>query len=89
MEIKDFILAFGDKAKELISYYEGFKDLTGEQKKDRVVDVLTDFIENGIDKLPINAILKIFIKKGVIAILPHLVQLAYNLIKSKVEGITK
>lgn len=89
MEIKDFILAFGDKAKELISYYEGFKDLTGEQKKDRVVDVLTDFIENGVNKLPINAILKLFIKKAVIAILPHLVQLAYNLIKSKVEGITK
>lgn len=89
MNVKDFILEFGQEAKKYIVYFEQFKELTGEQKKDRVVDVLGSWVERAIGYLPINAVVKFILKKLIMAGLPHIVQVAFNLIESKVEGITK
>lgn len=89
MEIKEFILRFGDEAKKFIAYYEQFKELSGAQRKERVIEVLGEWVEKAIESLPINFVLKLIIKKLIISALPQIVQVAFNLIKSKVDGITK
>lgn len=89
MNTKDFILRFGDEAKKYISYYENFKELKGEKKRDRVVDVLKEWVERTISTLPINPVIRFIIKKAIIAGLPYIVQAAFNLIESRIEGITK
>lgn len=89
MNAKDFVLQFGAELKKYITYYEQYKELTGEQRKQRVVEIITKWFQITIDTLPINGIVKFIIKKAITVCLPHIVQVAFDLIKSKVEGITE
>lgn len=89
MNVKEFILEFGDKAKGFIEEYEKFSELSGEQKKDRVVELLNMWFEIALSKLQINAVLKAIVKFILPKLLPELVQVAFNLIQTNIKGITK
>ena len=89
MQVKDFVIKFGEEAKKYIAYYENFKELKGEQRKNRVIDVLTEWLERTIITLPINPVIRFILKKAIIAALPYIVQVVFNLIESRIEGITK
>jgi len=86
---KQFILKAAERLKELIAYYEEYKDLKGKQKKERVVDLFGKYLEEAVKLLPINPIYKFIIKTIIKAALPHLVQAGFNLIECKITGITK
>ena len=88
-KLKDFIKGFSQTAKTYIEKFEQYKDLTNEQKKARVDDILTTYCETAIDNLGLNFILKFAFKKLIIPNIPFLTQAVFDLIKAKVDGITK
>lgn len=87
-KLNEFIIDFSEKTKYYISKYESFKELTGEEKKARVDDMVISWALPQIDLLPINFVLKICLKKIVEFCLPSITQAVFNLIKCKVDGIT-
>lgn len=89
MKIKEFIKNIVAESKHYIEKYEQYKDLTGEEKKARVDDILKAYIENTIDTIGLNFIVKLIIKKLLIENIPVITQCVFDLIKAKVEGITK
>lgn len=89
MKIKEFIKNIVAESKHYIEKYEQYKDLTGEEKKARVDDILKTYIENTIDTIGLNFIVKLIIKKLLIENIPVITQCVFDLIKAKVEGITK
>lgn len=89
MAIKDFIQGFSETTKNYIEKFEQYKDLKGEDKKARVDDILTTYCINAIDDLGLNFILKFAFKKLFIANIPNITQAIYDLIQTKIEGITK
>lgn len=89
MKIKQFIKNIVAESKHYIEKYEQYKDLTGEEKKARVDDILKTYIENTIDTIGLNFIVKLIIKKLLIENIPVITQCVFDLIKAKVEGITK
>lgn len=89
MKIKEFIKNIVAESKHYIEKYEQYKDLTGEEKKTRVDDILKTYIENTIDTIGLNFIVKLIIKKLLIENIPVITQCVFDLIKAKVEGITK
>lgn len=89
MKIKEFIKNFVDETKHYIEKYEQYKELSGVQKKARVDDIIKSYIENTIDTIGLNFIVKLIIKKLLIENIPVITQCVFDLIKAKVEGITK
>jgi hypothetical protein len=89
MKIKEFIQAIAKETKFYIEKYEQIKDLSGKQKKARVDDVIIDYIENTIDTIGLNFVAKFIIKKLLIENIPVITQCIFDLIASKVQGITK
>ena len=89
MKIKNFIQNIAAESKHCIEKYEQYKDLTGEEKKARVDDIIKTYIENTIDTIGLNFIVKIIIKKLLIENIPVITQCVFDLIASKVQGITK
>ena len=89
MKINEFILQLGDVVEKLIAEYETFKYLKGKQRKDRVIELLNQWIDEALKKLTINAVLKAIIKFILPKILPEIVQVAFNLIETNIKGITK
>ena len=89
MSIKEFIKGFGLTAKDYIEKYEQYKELTGEQKKARVDDILTTYCETAIDNLGLNFILKFAFKKLIVPNIPNITQVIFDLIKTKIKGITE
>ena len=89
MNIKYFINGIAENTKKYIEKYEECKDLTGEQKKARVDDLIANYIEVAIDGLGLNFIFKFVIKKVLIDNLPAITQAIFDLLKAKVDGITK
>lgn len=89
MKIKEFIKNFVDETKHYIEKYEQYKELSGVQKKARVDDIIKTYIENTIDTIGLNFIVKLIIKKLLIENIPIITQCVFDLIKAKVEGITK
>lgn len=89
MKIKEFIQTIVKETKFYIEKYEQIKDLNGKQKKARVDEVITDYVENTIDNIGLNFIVKFIIKKLLIENIPVITQCIFDLIASKVQGITK
>lgn len=89
MSLKDFIKGFSETAKTYIEKFEQYKELSNEDKKKRVDDILTTYCLNAIDNLGLNFILKFAFKKLIIPNIPALTQAIFDLIKAKVDGITK
>lgn len=89
MNFKDFIQTVAKETKFYIEKYEQIKDLNGKQKKARVDEVITDYVENTIDNIGLNFVAKFIIKKLLIENIPVITQCIFDLIASKVQGITK
>lgn len=89
MNLDEFILGFGEKAQKLIEEYETFKTLKGDKKKERVVDLLSQWINNTLKDVKMNKVLKFIIKMALPQVLSPIVQVAFNLIEARIEGITK
>lgn len=89
MKIKEFIKNVVAQTKTCIEKYEQIKELNGKQKKARVDEVITEYIEATIDKIGLNFIVKFIIKKLLIENIPTITQCIFDLIKAKVKGITK
>lgn len=89
MKIKEFIQTIAKQTKFYIEKYEQIKDLSGKQKKARVDEVITEYIENTIDSIGLNFIVKLIVKKILIDNVPTITQCIFDLIAAKVQGITK
>lgn len=89
MSFKEFIEGFCQTAETYIKKYEEIKGLSGEEKKARLDDVITVYVNTGIEKLPVNFVFKFVLKKVLVQNIPTITQMIFNLIKLKVEGITK
>lgn len=89
MKFKEFIQNIASQSKLYIEKYEEYKDLNGKQKKARVDELITNYIEATIDNIGLNFIAKFVIKKLLIDNVPVITQAIFDLIAAKVEGITK
>lgn len=89
LKLKDFILTSGERAKKLIAYYEECKELSGEQKKERVSEQLLSFIKTLLKDVNINVFWKTIINIFLPNVISELVQIAFNLIEANIKGITK
>lgn len=89
MKFKEFINDFAETAKHLIGKYEEYKELKGEEKKERVDEALLKWSLNTLDSVPINAFFKFVIKNILKNYLDDFTQIIFNLIQTKIIGITK
>lgn len=87
--LNQFIEQFGIKAKDLIAEYEKIKELKGEQRKNKVDELLLKWALPAIDTIPINIVFKFALKTFVKIGLPTITQVIFNLIETRVQGITK
>ena len=88
MKINELIDRFFAKTKkEIIELAQ--TELSNENKKLTLDHSLTDFLTKAIDGLTVNVFAKIILKKLFLPIVPELTQWIFNLLKAKVEGITK
>lgn len=89
MNIQNFIKDFALKVKEYIQKYEDYSELSGEEKKHRVDELITNYALAAIDNLAINFILKIVLRKLIINNIPTITQAIFDLLAARVKGITK
>lgn len=89
MKFKHFIEEFGERASDLIARYETFKDLEGEQKKEKVDEALLKWALNALETVPLNVFFKFVIKFILKNYLDDLTQVIFNLIETRIAGITK
>lgn len=89
MNFKEFIKNVADETRHYIEKYEQYKDLTGEDKKNRVDDIIKTYIENTIDTIGLNFIVKFMVKKLLIENIPVITQCIFDLITASVAGVTK
>jgi len=86
----EFLENFAGITKKLIERYETqYKELDGTGKKIRLDDALTNYVEGVIDNIGLNFVFRFVLKKLLVDNIPVLTQIIFNLIKSKVEGITE
>ena len=88
MKFKECIADFAEKAKEIINYLESLKLLTGEQKKKRLDNDMLEWALAMIDKVQMNWIAKIVIKNGLKICIPAITQAIFDLIETRIKGIT-
>ena len=89
MSIKDFIKGFIQTSKTYIAKYEEYKELSNEDKKKRVDEILFSYTKNAIETLPINFIFKIALKKFLLPNISTLTQGVFDLIEVRISGITQ
>lgn len=89
INLKEFIDGFVETTKFYIKRFEEIKNLTNEEKKERLDELLINYCEKAIDTLGVNFLFKLVLKKILIANIPHLTQTIFNLIRLKIEGITR
>lgn len=89
MKFKEFITELKDKTKNLIQIYENYKDLTGEQKKQRVDYQVKSWIETQLITTKLNVFVKFIIKTYILNHIPDITQAIFDLIKLRIQGITE
>ena len=89
MDIKTFIQNLATNAKNYIEKLQKFEELSGEEKKERLDEIIEEYIEVAIDSIKMNVIFKYVLKKVLLANVPVITQVIFDLIKAKIEGITK
>ena len=89
MKFKEFIKTFADTTKITIANLETYKELTGETKKAQLDLTITNWVNVFLEGNNLNVIAKWVIKTFVIKNIPAITQAIFDLIKSRVEGITK
>lgn len=88
MKFKDFIVTFASKTKGMIAWLEGYKELSGKEKKERLDKHLTQYVEATIDNIGLNFVLKFALRKILLNNIPTITQCIFDLVKAKVEGVT-
>lgn len=88
MKFKTFVNNFIKKATDTIESVEKFSELEGQQKKERLDDVLTKFAKKALDQCGLNFALKFIIEKFVINNIPIISQAIFDLIEKRIKGIT-
>ncbi len=89
MKFNVFIKNIAEETKHYIEKYEQYKDLSGEEKKARVDDILKTYIETALDGIGLNIIVKFILKKLLIENISAITQAVFDLLKAKVIGITE
>lgn len=89
MKIKEFIEEFVLCTKNNIEQYEKIENFSGKDKKIRLDEIITNFANSTIDKIKMNFVIKMIFKKILIENIPYITQVIFDLIKIKIEGITK
>ena len=89
MDIKTFIQDFANNTKKYIEKFEEYKELTGEQKKQRLDEIIEDYVEVALDSVNMNVVLKFVFKKVLLANVPVITQIIFDLIAARIKGITK
>lgn len=86
----DFLGNFANVVSALIEKYETeYKDLKGPEKKARLDDAITNYVNGVIDNIGLNFVFKFVVKNILIQYIPTITQIIFNLIQTKIEGITK
>lgn len=89
LNLKDFINGFVDTTKTYIKKLEELNTLSNEDKKRRLDEILMTYSLTALDNLGLNFVFKLVIKKLLIANIPNFTQAIFNMIKLRIEGITK
>ena len=89
MKFKDFIQNTVKTAETIIVKVEEYKELTNQEKKQRVDEVIGKYVSSTIDYVQINFLFKLILKKYLLPNVPVITQAIFDLIKTRVEGITK
>ena len=88
MELKNFILDFVNTTKQNI--IELAKTELNNNNKKMVLDQrIIDFLDNTIAGIKINFILKLALKKILLPNVSVITQIIFDLLKARIEGITK
>lgn len=88
MEFKNFILNFVNTTKQNI--IELAKTELNNNNKKMVLDQrIIDFLDNTIAGIKLNFILKLALKKLLLPNVSVITQIIFDLLKAKIEGITK
>lgn len=88
MEIKNFILDFVNETRKNI--IELAKTELNNNNKKMVLDQrIIDFLDNTIAGVKLNFILKLALKKLLLPNVSIITQIIFDLLKTRIEGITK
>lgn len=88
MELKTFIKEFAEKAKNKIAELVQ-SNLSGAEKKQMLDEKMTKWAEELLNTAKINVLIKQAVKQFVIKNIPVITQAIFDLIKSRVAGITE
>lgn len=88
MKLREFILAFTNKTKD--SIVELAKtELNNDNKKLALDHSIVEFVEQSISNLSMNWFFKTVLKRLVLPNVSLITQIIFDLLKAKIEGITK
>lgn len=88
MELKNFILDFVNTTKKNIIGLAQ-TELSNENKKLMLDQRIIEFLENTIAGIKINFILKLALKRMLLPNVSVITQIIFDLLKARIEGITK
>lgn len=88
MSFRTFIDEFVTKTKLEIVVLAN-SELDNKEKKNKLDETIVAWVNKALDTLPINFVAKWVIKKYIIGNIGILTQAIYDLIKSRIAGITK
>ncbi len=86
--LKNFFQGFASSTKSKIEAL-ALTNLNNSEKKETLDNFVEDWATKALDKLPINVFIKMLIRKVVIENISTITQIIYDLIKSRVNGVTK
>lgn len=89
MNFKELLNKFVGITKAYIKYYEQLKELTGSERKKLLDKKMKEFLEKFLNEVPMNFILKFIVKNYIIKNIPAITQAIFDLIKSRIAGITE
>lgn len=87
MELKQFIQSFADTTKKNIIELAK-TDLNNGNKKMTLDHKIINFLEDSLEKLELNFILKIALKKLLIPNISLITQIIFDLLKERIKGLS-
>lgn len=88
MKIKEFIKGFVETSENKIISLVSYK-ITGVEKKARLDECLTEYVNKFIDSIGLNFAFRWILKKILIDNIPVITQCIFDLLKSKINGVTE
>lgn len=88
MDLKDFIKNIVMEAETKIITL-ATSELENTDKKQKLDETILDYVQKYIDAVQVNFIVKMVLKRVIVPLVPTVTQLIYDLLKTKIQGITK